>query len=396
MLDFEEAVSRVLSDVPLLDRERLPLRAADGRVLGEAVHARADLPPFDTSAMDGYAVRTADLGGDGPFDLPVAGESRTGHPAPVLAPASACRIFTGAVLPAGADAVVMQEQVERDGDRARLQRRPKPYDHVRRAGEELRSGALALEAGTRLGPAQLGLLAALDQSEVIVRRRPAVTILCTGDELRPPGSPAFEGSIPESNGVALGALAARCGATVRLSPLARDELDATESAVRDALSKSDLLLTVGGVSVGDHDLVRDALEAAGVTLDFWKVRIKPGKPLAYGAGAGARVLGLPGNPVSALVTFALFGAPLLRAMQGDRNPLPAYGRAELAAPIVHSPGRLGFYRVRLEGSSAVPLENQSSGAMSSMAWADALAVVPAAAERVAAGEWVRVLRLDDL
>src|SRR5690606_13991224 len=162
MLDFEEAVSRVLSDVPLLDRERLPLRAADGRVLGEAVHARADLPPFDTSAMDGYAVRSADLAGDGPFDLPVAGESRTGHPAPVLAPASACRIFTGAVLPAGADAVVMQEQVERDGDRARLRGRPKPYDHVRRAGEELRSGALALEAGTRLGPAQLGLLAALD------------------------------------------------------------------------------------------------------------------------------------------------------------------------------------------------------------------------------------------
>lgn len=393
MLDFDEALERVLVGVRPLGTERVTLGEAAGRVLAEPLTAAEPLPAFDYSAMDGYAVATQDFAGDGPWTLPVRGESRTGHPPPGLEQGSACRIFTGAALPLGADAVVMQENVQREGDSARFAAAPPAGQHVRRAGEDLERGAEALARGTRLGPGQLGLAAALDRGELLVTRRPQVGILCTGDELRAPGSAARAGSIPESNGITLSAMVRAAGGSPHLGPLTRDDREATLHALEDAIAGNDVLLTVGGVSVGDHDLVRPALEAAGASLDFWKVAIKPGKPLVHGSVGKARVLGLPGNPVSAQVTFALFGVPLLRTLQGDRRPRPELLRAELTHPLKQKPGRRGYYRAVLDGGRVTPLDNQASGAPTSMAWANALAIVPADSTGFDAGTVIEVLPL---
>ena len=235
-------------------------------------------------------------------------------------------------------------------------------------------------------------------------RRPVVAIVCTGDELRAPGTPGGPDSIPESNGVALAALCRQVGAEPRVLPSIGDDLDATAAALDRVLVGADLLLTVGGVSVGDHDLVRPALERVGVTLDFYKVAIKPGKPLVFGrresAGTLARVLGLPGNPASAMTTFMLFAAPLLRALQGDATPVPLLLPARLKTALRHKPGRLEFVRVTLERDGrdlvAVPLANQASGATTSTGWATALALVPLEAEAVPAGAVLDVLRFGEV
>jgi molybdopterin molybdotransferase len=407
MLTFEEARARILGSVTPLPSERVALAEAAGRVLAEPLVAERPLPPFDGSAMDGYAVRLADLAGEPPFRLRVgAAESRAGRPAPALPPGEAMRIFTGAELPRGADAVVMQEEVARDGEWAAFAAPPKPGAHVRRAGEDIRPGGLAIAAGTRLGAGHLALAASLDRGTLTVGRRPVVAIVCTGDELRPPGAGggASATTIPESNGVALAALARQVGAEPRLLPSVGDDLDATAAAVGAALDAADLVLTVGGVSVGDHDVVRPALARVGVDLDFYKVAIKPGKPLAFGARAAAgrttRVLGLPGNPASALTTFALFAAPLLRALQGDATPLPLFIPARLGAAVRHKSGRLEFARVALarEGRElvATPFANQASGATTSTGWATALALVPLEADDLPAGTPVDVLRFGDV
>jgi len=304
--------------------------------------------------------------------------------------------------------VVMQEEVERQGALAIFRARPRRGAHVRAAGEDIRPGAEAIASGTRLHAGHLALAASLDRGELAVARRPAVTIVCTGDELVPPGSAGTgrPGAIPESNGVALAALVRQAGGAPRLAPPVGDDLEATTAALDAALAGADLVLTVGGVSVGDHDVVRPALERLGVALDFHKVAIKPGKPLTFGARPGAagaapvRVLGLPGNPASALTTFALYGAPLLRALQGDAAPLPALLPARLGAGVRHKPGRLELVRVVLgrEGRElvATPLANQASGATTSMGWASALALVPLEADDLAAGTPVDVLRLGDV
>lgn len=403
MLSFEEARSLLLGRATPLPAERVALTQAFGRVLAEAVSANANLPPFAYSAMDGYALATAALSGDAPFELPVVGESRTGRPSQALVPGSASVISTGAELPRGADAVLPREIVEAEAapePRISFRERPRAGQHIRAAGEDLARGALALEAGTRLGAPALGLLASLDAVELSVARRPRVTILCTGDELRRAGSPEQPGKIPDSISLPLATLATLAGAEARIAPHVGDERDATERALEAALGDTDLLLTVGGVSVGDHDWVRPGLEARGVVLDFWKVAIKPGKPIAFGRNAeGTFVLGLPGNPASALVTFALFGMPFLRALQGDRQPLPRLLRLPLGGHVKHKAGRLEFVRVRLvDGTgtlTAVPHENQASGALTSLAWADALALVPADVDDLAAGASVDVLRLQD-
>lgn len=395
MLSFEEALDKVLDGAELLSTERIPIENALGRVLAEPLAASAPMPAFDYSAMDGYALRVRSLSGAGPWQLPVIGESRTGARPPELAPESCCRIFTGAELPNGADAVIMQEEVQRQGDRATFSRRPAPWENIRRRGEDLREGAVALEAGTRLRPGAIGLIAALDRAHVAVARRPRVTIVCTGDELRAPGDPARPGSIPDSNGVSLAAVARSVGAEALLAPLARDDREATVRAIQQALSATDLLVTVGGVSVGDHDVVRPALEAAGAELRFWKVRIRPGKPLASGRAGNVRVLGLPGNPASALVTFHLFGVPLLRALQGDRRVRPTPRRARLAAPLRQKPGRRGFYRALLDGDTVTPLTNQASGAPTGMAWANALVILGEDSSGCDAGAEVELIALDD-
>jgi molybdopterin molybdotransferase len=406
MLRFEDALARILAlGSPPLGVEAVALEEADGRVLGEDLVSSFDLPGFDYSAMDGYAVRTSDLDGPPPFRLPVRGESRTGTVPDPLAPAAAMRIFTGAAIPVSADTVIMQENVARDGDVAILAAKPRPGQHIRRRGEDLAAGSVALTKGMRLRPAHLSLAAALDRAELLVARRPVVTVLATGDELRRPGTDALPGSIPESNTFALRAMARRAGAHTRAHAYVRDERAATERAFAAALEESDVVVTIGGVSVGDHDLVRPALEAVGVTLEFWRVALKPGKPLAIGRfpRAGRRdalVIGLPGNPASAMITFAVFGVPLLRALQGDTRPFPAFARARMTRAHAHDPGRLELARGVVSqadvGFLVTTLGNQASGAATTMAQADALVCIPENATGVGAGDEVDILFLSDL
>ena len=408
VLRFEEALSRILAlGAPALPVERVAIEDLDGRVLGDDLVSSVDLPGFDYSSMDGYAVHTHNLvGREPPFRLPVRGESRTGAVPDALTSGAAMRIFTGAALPAGADAVVMQEHVTRDGDVAVLTTRPRAGQNVRRRGEDLANGAVAIAKGTRLRPVHLALAAALDQAELDVVKRPEVAILATGDELRRPGTDPVPGTIPESNTVVLRAMARRAGARARALPYVRDERTATERAFAAALDEADVVVTIGGVSVGDHDLVRPALEAVGVSLDFWRVAMKPGKPLAVGRfpRAGRRdaiVLGLPGNPASAMVTFALFGVPLLRAMQGDARPFPIARRARMTRAHAHDPGRLELVRATVgSGEDGVltvtTLANQASGAVTTMAQSDALVLVPAEATGIPAGAEVDFLLMSDL
>jgi molybdopterin molybdotransferase len=408
VLRFEDALARILAlGSPVLPLEPIAIEDADDRMLGEDVVAEVDLPGFDYSAMDGYAVRTSDLTTEPPIRLPVRGESRTGAVPDALSAGAAMRIFTGAALPTGADAVVMQENVTRDGDTAVLTTRPRVGQNVRRRGEDLASGVIAIAKSTRLRPAHLALAAALDRASITVVKRPEVAILATGDELRRPGTEAVAGTIPESNTVVLRAMARRAGANARALPYVRDERAATERAFAAALEAADVVVTIGGVSVGDHDLVRPALEAVGVALDFWRVAMKPGKPLAVGRfarGPGRRdaiVLGLPGNPASAMVTFALFGIPLLRAMQGDARPFPAPRRARMTRPHAHDPGRLELARATIAYGedaqlSVTTLGNQASGAVTTMARSDAFVLVPAEASGIPAGAEVDVLLISDL
>jgi molybdopterin molybdotransferase len=396
MLDFELARQRILDQVTPLGTELIPVDDADGRVLGEDLVSSVDLPPFDYSAMDGYAVVSADFQGEGPWQMPVAFEQRAGAHGGRLAAGSAARIFTGAALPDGADAVVMQEDTERLGEQVAFRSAARAGAHVRRRGEDLGKHAVALSRGTRLNPFRLGLIAALDRSHVPVAKPPRVALLCTGDELRDAGAAARAGSIPDSNGPSLAALARRAGARVVRLPRTSDDLDATRAALREALASCDVLLTVGGVSVGDHDVVKTALEAEGVGIDFWKVKIKPGKPLAFGRRGDTFVLGLPGNPVSAQLTLCLFGLPLLRALQGDNRATPTPVRVRLATALSQKPGRLGFYRARLEGDIAHVHQNQASGAPTSMAQADVLVMIPDDSSGLEAGSAANALRLDDL
>jgi molybdopterin molybdotransferase len=409
MLRFEEALSRVLAlGTPPLDTEAVDLDEASGRVLGEDVRSTADLPPFDYSAMDGYAVRAHDLelaSPSPPYRLPVRGESRTGVVPGPLEPASAMRIFTGAAMPDGADTVIMQEHVTRDDAFAVVSAKPRRGQHVRRRGEDLACGSLAIPRGTRLRPAHLAFAASLDRAALTVTKRPVVAILATGDELRRPGTDPVPGTIPESNTAALRAMARSAGAETRALPFVPDDRSATERAFAAALDASDVVVTVGGVSVGDHDLVRPALEAVGVTLELWKVAIKPGKPIAIGrfprpGRREALVVGLPGNPASAIVTFAVFGVPLLRALQGDLAPVPGLLRAKMTRAHAHDPGRLELARAQVtrsaSGLAVATLGNQASGALTSMAHADALALIPAEASGVAAGDEVDVWLLSEL
>jgi molybdopterin molybdotransferase len=399
LLSFDEARSRLLSEVRPLGPERVALGESAGRVLADDLVAADPLPRFDHSAMDGYAVATSDLDGSGPYSLALSGESSAGNPLPPLAHGTACRIFTGAALPERASAVVMQEEVTREGGTVRFATRPRPGQYVRRAGEDLASGTVAIAARTRLTAGGLALAAMLGRAEVTVARRPMVTLVCTGDELRSPGDAVWPASIPESNSAPLAALARQAGALVRVAPIARDDPHSTLRAIEQALEGTDLLLTVGGVSVGDHDLVRPALEKAGVKLDFWRVAVKPGKPIAFGRSARASVLGLPGNPSSAMVTFALFGMPLLRAMQGDARPVPMLLRARLTSSCQRSPDRLRLLRAVLQldgGTLAVRVhENQASGAATSLASSDGLAFVSAGEGSLEAGAFVDFLRWSD-
>ena len=406
MLRFEDALARIIAfGAPALSAESVALDDAAGRVLADDVVSPVDLPGFDYSTMDGYAVATRDFDGPAPFHFPVRDESKTGKVPEPLARGTTMRIFTGAAIPEGADAVVMQENVTRDGDFATFQVVPRVHQSTRRRGEDLAAGAIALRKGTRLAAPHVALAASLDRATLSVARKPVVAIVATGDELRIPGSAPRPGTIAESNTFALRAMARRAGAIAEARPYVRDDRAETERAFAAALEEADVVVTIGGVSVGDHDLVRPALEAVGVTLDFWRVAIKPGKPLALGrkARAGRRdviVVGLPGNAASAMVTFGLFGVPLLRAMQGDAAPFLPFVRARTTRALPHEPGRLEFARACIEatpsGLRVTPLGNQASGAVTSMANANALVCVPLESSGIAEEEDVDVVLFGDL
>jgi molybdopterin molybdotransferase len=394
--DAQAKVIQVVRDECSVARERLWVGQAAGRVLAESVVSPVAVPAQDYSAMDGYAVHTRDFSGMAPPTLPVRGECQTGHPSVSVTEGACVRIFTGAAIPAGADAVVMQENVEREGESAVFLKSPLVGENIRRAGEDLKQGDAVLHAGTRLSAFHLGLLASVERTEVLVARRPRATILCTGDELRPPGMMGPPGSLAESNSLALAALAQQVGAWAQRGPLVPDTLPSMMEALEEAAGRSELILTVGGVSVGDHDLVAPALAELGAEVYFHKVRIKPGKPVLFARLGGALVLGLPGNPSSAQVTFALFGVPLLRALQGDEMPVPLLRRARLLSDFRQKPGRLGFYRARLSADGVELYSNQASGATTSTAWADSLALVPADVSDAPAGTELEVLAYNDL
>jgi molybdopterin molybdotransferase len=400
----DEARRLVLDGVAPLPPETVTIPDALGRVLAVPVAATRTLPPADCSAMDGYALRAADLAGAtraAPRELALAFEVPAGASAPrALRPGEAARIFTGAPIPAGADSVVMQEDTEAAGARVRFFATPKQSDHVRAAGEDVRAGETVLEPGARLGPAHIGLLASLGRSFVRVHRRPRVAILSGGDELVEPDEDATGGRIVSSNAYSLAAQCAEAGALSTNLGIARDTEQALERGLRAGLS-ADVLLSSAGVSVGDHDHVRPVLEKLGCRLVFWGVRMKPGYPITFGRfedGAGPLVFGLPGNPVSAMVTFEQFVRPLLLRLAGGRNLARPVLRAFVAEPLRKRPGRLHFVRVTLarEGERWVARStgNQSSGVLRSMALAQGLLVFPAEATELAAGSRADVQLLD--
>ncbi len=401
-LSFDEARDLWLSLGSPGAAERVSVFEADGRVLAEDVVAPFPLPPFDYSAMDGYAVSAS--GVPDSLELAVEGTSAAGGELPTFRPGTACRIFTGAPLPDGADSVVMQENVEvlAGGKAVRLAQAPSPGQNVRRRGEDLADGTVAIPRGARLEPGPLALAAALERATLVCHRRPVVTVLSSGDELRSPGDPPRAGSVIESNGLFITATGRRAGAIVHLAPFVRDDLEATTRAVAGALRVSDLVVTVGGVSVGDRDLVRAAVEAAGVEVLFHRIAIKPGRPVLGGRHpGGARLLGLPGNPASASLTFLLFGVPMVRKLAGEGRPLPATCRATVVGKAKSAEGRTDFLRGRLDSTAEsaprfVLAPNQASGAVTSFAGADALAVVPPGRIAVQDGDVLDVIRIADI
>ena len=402
MLTVAEAGARVLAAVRPLDAEIVPLDEAQGRVLAHAITAGRDLPPWDNSAMDGFAVRSADV----PGVLPVAGTVVAGHaPGAALAPGTALRIMTGAPMPAGADAVVIREDAEElpgeppggAGDRVRLAAPARPGDNVRRRGEDVAAGAHALDAGIPLGAGEIGFLAALSHGLVRVVRRPRVAILSTGDELVSVDVPPRPGQIVSSSRYALAAQIRDAGAVPVNAGIAPDAPDVLLARIRDALA-ADVLITAGGVSAGDYDFVKDALAAAGVSTGFWKVAMKPGKPLAFGStAAGGLVFGLPGNPVSSMVGFELFVRPALLAMQGARALHRPRAPVTITSDYGKQPGRAHFLRasLRRQGDSLLAdlHPRQGSAMLSSMVGTHALVVVPAESGDVAAGSRLEALLL---
>ncbi len=394
LLSIAHARQRVLAAVRPLGTEPVAVGAGLDRVLAADLLAAGDVPAFANSAMDGFAVRV----GAGERRLRIVGESRAGHPSTVpVGEGEAIRVSTGAAVPAGSDAVIRVEDTgEEDGEVA-LHVPVRSGENVRGAGEDLRAGALVLGAGTPLGPVELAVAVAAGAGELACARRPRVVVLGTGDELREPGEPLGPGEIHNSNAVGLAALAQRAGAEVLSVGRVADTPGATEAALREALEAADVVVVSGGVSVGPHDHVKPALDAVGVAERFWGVALKPGKPTWFGAREdGTLVFGLPGNPVSALVTFGLFARPALRALQGADPALDSFPAA-LADAVPREAHREQAVRVRLERGRgelrAVPTGPQGSHILSSLLGAGGLALIPAGEGEVAAGEEVEVLGL---
>jgi molybdopterin molybdotransferase len=393
LLSVDEALGLVLERVRPLPAERVPLGEAAGRFLAEPAVAAVDLPPFDSSAMDGFAVRAVDT----PGRLPVTFRIAAGRPAPhALAPRTAMAIATGGVVPAGADAVVPVEYVVDHDNDVEISSAAQSEQFVRPRGGDVARGAVVVGPGARLEPARLGALAAAGVAEVACARRPRAAYLTTGTELRPPGAELEPGQIYEANGVILAAQLASAGAEVeRLAPVA-DEAAAHRAALERGL-EADVLVTSGGVSVGPHDLVRAVGAELGVEEVFWRVAVKPGKPLWFGVRDRTLVFGLPGNPVSALVGFELFVRPAVLALQGASQPAPRFEAGLLVRSVQRNAGRDELVRARssLRDGEVVlePVSGQESHMIVRAAEADALALVPRGEGELAEGARVRYLPL---
>lgn len=392
LVSIDDALAQVLERTRRLAAAEVALDDAYGRFLAEDVVAAIDLPPFDSSAMDGYAVRAAST----PGRLTVVGESAAGAPyGCALAAGEAVAISTGAIVPAGADAVVPVEDTDGGGDEVEIGAAAAPGAFVRRRGSDVVRGAPLLGAGTRVGPAQLGAAAAIGRSTLCCRRRPRVAILTTGDELRQPGESLGPGDIYDANRPLLHAALRTAGAEVSHVSVAADTMEAHRAAMAQAL-EHDVVISSGGVSVGPHDLVRGVAAELGVEEIFWRIALRPGKPLTFGIRGDALVFGLPGNPVSTLVCFELFVRPALLALQGAVDPRPAYRTAFLGAAVPRNATRDELVRARLEilpGELpvATALIGQESHQIAVAAQADALVRVPAGGGEVAAGTPVSYL-----
>ena len=400
MLTYEQALEKLLAAAqPVEEIRSVPLLAATGRVLAVAQQSGVSVPPLDNSAMDGYAVRTADVAAAG-VCLPVSQRIPAGTVGVTLQPGSAARIFTGAPIPAGADAVVMQERCEHGEGGVVINHVPKLGENIRRAGEDIAAGAEILPAGVKLRPQEIALAAAAGLPELPVYRRVRVGMFFTGDELVQPGEPLPPGAIYNSNRYALRTLLEGMGCEVRDLGAIGDTLDATRDALRRAAADNDLVITSGGVSVGEEDHVKPAVEAEG-SLDLWKIAIKPGKPLAFGtvrkADGNAWFIGLPGNPVAAFVTCLMMVRPFVMRLQGIAQVAPRILNLPCASAWNKPDGaRLEFLRGRINEVGAIELYgNQGSAVATSLCWSDGLILNPPG-NCIAAGDTVRFVSFAEL
>ena len=396
MISIDEALELVLDGLEPLGAERVPLAAAAGRVAAEPARSAVDLPPFDRSAMDGYAVRAADTVPG--VALRLAGGVAAGEiAAAALEPGTAARVSTGAAIPPGADAVLQSELAdERDGHVA-PERTLAPGTHVRHRGEDLLAGAELAPTGSVLTLPRISALASAGVGEVAVHRRPELHLIVTGSELLPLGAPPEPGRIHESNGLMVGLLAGRAGASVVDHGVIGDDRDATRAAVEAGLA-GDVLVVSGGVSVGPHDHVKPAFEDSGVEEVFWRVRIKPGKPLWFGRRGDTLVFGLPGNPLSTIVCFCVFIEPALRRLAGERDARPRLEPGRLTTPASASDGRTTYLTATVRPGAdgvleATPTERQGSHMTGALGESDGFAVAPEEAGELPAGASVDVLRL---
>jgi len=395
VLTVEEALEQILARVRVAERESVDVSAALGRVLAEPIVSRREIPPWPNSSMDGYAIRAGDTLA-GPARLRVVGRVAAGGlPSRPVDGGEAMRIFTGAPMPDGADSVVPQEDVEVDGEDVRVPGSVGKGAFVRPRGEDVRPGDRVLSAGHRLGPAEIGLLATLGHSPVLVHRRPRVAILSTGSELADLGVEPGPGQIPNTNTYSLMAQAREAGAIPMNLGIAPDRLEAIEERLAWG-READVLVSSAGVSVGEHDLVREALTRSGAELHLWRVSMRPGKPITFGSLGRRLVFGLPGFPVSAMVTFELFVRPALLRMQGSSVVERPRLRARARTPIANPGYRRGYLRVRLarcgDGFDAELTGDQGSAILRSMTLADGLAVVPGDTT-IPTGEMVDVILL---
>lgn len=381
MLNFEQAQARLAqAGTPIHTIETVALAHAGGRVLAHAVDATVDMPAADNSAMDGYAIRVADFrAGEA---LPIQQRIYAGEAPLALTPGHAARLFTGSLMPEGADAVVMQEDTEAlEGDKVLIHDCPPLGNHVRKRGEDTLAGTRILEPGTVLGAGHIGLLASQGYAQVQVFAKLRVGILTTGDELVEPGQPRADHQIFNSNAAMLAELVRGIGADVHRIAHAQDGLPETQAKLGQLLEHCDIVISTGGVSVGERDFIKPALEALGATLDLWRVRMKPGKPVALAHVNGKPVIGLPGNPVSSFAVFMVLVTPLIRRMQGRADIMPRVEILPLRTQRRWNDTREEFLRVRCEadpqfGASLSTHNNQGSGMISALAWSDGLARIP--------------------